>query len=187
MRSLETSITIEDGKLPLAAFSEAPLSEDDYLADLEFVHPRALRVRAHTNLTPIEVASATPIAKCNAHTVASVTVFENGKVFFVGTSLGGSIASGDVGGVELLRSIALEVVAPSVSCAGRLLPRLIEGVQRSALTVFNDEMTRESETVKVPVRFTRARNIYTGAEVAIVKGSLTATVSFKDVSVYDLS
>ena len=133
------SITIADGKLPLEALDQAPSGAKSFAADLSFVEPVAVSVRATAFLTPIELGTAKAIGKCGHWTVGSMNSVGDGKIYYIGTSLGRSIYAGDNGGIEVLRGIVSSSVKSRTTSIGKLRPRLIEVTNRGAiLTVFNE-------------------------------------------------
>ena len=131
---------------PMAPPPHLAASERIYFEpEIEFSQPKPLRVKARTFLTPIEISSATPIARYQGLTVGAKKKFGKGQVYYIGTNLGASIAAGDDAGMELVRAIVNEVARPLVT-ADKVRPRLVEGDGRSLLMVFND--TIEDQTAR---------------------------------------
>jgi hypothetical protein len=143
-------------------------------------------VKAHTFLTPIEISSAAPIATCRQWTVAAMKKVGRGEVYYIGTNLGGTIQEGGSGGIDLVRAIVSRVVRPPVSCSGKLRPRLIQGSEHGALTIFNDTDMDETGTVTIRAGYHRATDIYSGKQYAIKESKIDISVPFKDVVVLDL-
>jgi beta-galactosidase len=180
------SLMVEAGKLPAGALELAHIDSSSNDADIEFSWPTALHVKAHTYLTPIDARSAAPIATCHDWVVAAAKKLGRGKVVYIGTNLGASIATGDSGGIEFLRKIVAAVVQPPVTCSGALRPRLIEGAGRALLTVFNYSDVEHKEALSIRSRYTRATDIYTGERQAITGNILPLSIPFRDVRVFDL-
>lgn len=181
------SITITDGKLPLEALDQAPSGAKSFDADLSFVEPVAVNVRATAFLTPIELGTAKAIAKCGHWTVASMKSVGEGKIYYIGTSLGRSIYAGYNGGIELLRGIVSSSVKPRTTSVGKLRPRLIEVANRGAiLTVFNETPEDQTGSISVPSTYRRATEIYSGKSLPVIDGRITIQVPFKEVAVLDL-
>ena len=174
-----------DGKAS-AKLQEMPASERVYIDGyLQFSQPVSVRVKAHTFLTPITVTSATVIAKYEDMPVAAMKKVGKGQVYYFGTNLGASIATGDGGGLEIVRAIVKSVLQPNVS-AEKVRPRLIEGEKRSLLAVFNDGVTDQTATITVPARYTRATDLYSNQTQTIQANAVQVTVPFEDVSVLRL-
>ncbi len=174
-----------DGKAS-AKLQEMPASERVYVDGyLQFSQPVSVKVKAHTFLTPITVTSATVIAKYEDMPVAAMKKVGKGQVYYFGTNLGASIATGDGGGLEIVRAIVKSVLQPNVS-AEKVRPRLIEGEKRSLLAVFNDGVTDQTATITVPARYTRATDLYSNQTQTIQANAVQVTVPFEDVSVLRL-
>ena len=109
-----------------------------------------------------------------------------GKIYYFGTNLGASIAAGDAGGIEIIRTIVADTLHPRVSCAGKLRPRLMEGGGRSLLAVFNMTDQPQTGSIRLPAGYHHARDIYSGKEFAVSANSLELTVPFREVGVFDL-
>lgn len=107
-------------------------------------------------------------------------------MYYFGTNLGGSISTGDPGGIDLLRAVISKTIQPPVTSSGALRPRLIEGSGRGLLTVFNDTDTDQTGTVFVPAGYQRAPDVYSEEHRTIKDNKLDITVPFKDVGVFDL-
>jgi hypothetical protein len=143
-------------------------------------------VKANTYLTPIELGSATAIATCRNWTVAAMKKVGAGRVYYIGTNLGGSISTGDPGGIEVLRAIVSSVVRPQTTSSGKLRPRLIQEAGRGLLTVFNDSAEDKTATITVPAGYHRANDIYSGEQHAIRENRFNTMVPFREVAVFDL-
>ena len=171
---------------PLAVPSHLPASERIYLEpEIEILAPKPLRVKAHTFLSPIEISSATPIAKCQGFTVGAKKKVSEGQVYYFGTNLGASIAAGDDAGMELVRAIASVAAKPPVT-ADKVRPRLVVGHGRSLLVVFNDTAEDQTASIKIPQQYRRATDIHLSREVAVVQNAVRLTVPFESVSVLQL-
>jgi beta-galactosidase GanA len=153
--------------------------------EIIFSAPVAVRVKGRTFLTPIEVTTATPIARYQGLTVAAMKKVGKGQVFYIGTNLGASINAGSEGGIELLRAIVTKV-APPVVTAAKLRPRLIQGDKRSLLTVFNDTPSDQTGKITLPSEYNRAVNIHSGKQIPLEGGSVQVTVPYEDVVVLRL-
>src|ERR1019366_1098065 len=104
------------GVNPRPPAKDVPASDRVYNEpEITFTAPVPARIKAHTYLTPIEVTSAQPIARCQGMTVAATNKVGKGRVYYFGTNLGASIATGSEGGIELLRAIVTKVVNPAVA------------------------------------------------------------------------
>ena len=180
------SLMIESGKLPLQALDQADRSAQPCQANLEFWKPTRARIKAHTFLTPLEVSTATPIAKCREWTVAATKRVGAGVVYYIGTNFGASIASGSLEGIELLRNIVSPVIRPPVVTSGDLRPRLIEGEPYSLLTVFNASGEDRTATLRLPARYHRATDIYSGTAKPVEQARLEVTVPLQDAIVVKL-
>jgi beta-galactosidase len=164
--------------------AEMPASEHIYYEPgIEFTEPIALRIKGHTFLTPIEVSSATPIAKSFGFTVAARKAAGSGAVYYIGTSLGASISAYGDEGVELLRALLSPVVRPAVT-ADKLRPRLVQGSQRRLLTVFNDNPVDQADRIMLPPGFERATDLYSRQEQTVQNNAIWVTVPFQDVKVF---
>ena len=133
--------------------------------EITFTAPVAARIKGHTYLTPIEVTSAQPIAKYQDMTVAAIKKVGKGQVYYFGTNLGASIATGSEGGIELLRAIVTKVVKPAVA-GGKVRPRLVEGKKQSLLVVFNDHPSDQTARLMLPARYQKATDLFTRCQPA---------------------
>jgi hypothetical protein len=168
---------------PIEVPKNIPAAERIYFEpEIEISEPKPLRVKARTFLTPIEISSATPIAKCQGLTVGAMKKLGKGQVYYVGTNLGASINAGNDTGIDLLRAMVMEVVRPAVS-SNKLRPRLIEGRNRSLLVIFNDTAADEAEHVAIPSRFRRATDIYSRKELELQNNSVLVNVPYEDAVV----
>jgi beta-galactosidase len=171
---------------PLVVPRDLPASDRIYYEpEIAFREPLAVRLKAHTFLTPLEITSATAIATCQGRPVAATKKVGRGEVFYFGTNLGASITAGHSGGIELLRAIIRRVVQPAVT-AGKLRPRLIQGAGQSLLLVFNDTAGKQMARVSLPSQYRRATNIYTGAEHPVFQNAVEVAVPDRDVAVLHL-
>jgi hypothetical protein len=153
-----------------------------YDPEIEITLPVAVRIKVHTYLTPIEVTSAEVIATSQGLTVGARKKVGKGWVYYFGTNLGASIAAGSDGGMELLGAIITKVVEPIVP-GGKLRPRLIEGKRQSLLAVFNDYATDQSATLKIPARYGKATDLFSGINLPVLNGELQLTVPYQDAQV----
>jgi len=181
------SLRVIDGRLPLESLDQEPGGDQDYEAFLEFSQPERFRVKANTYVTPVVISSATAIATCRQWIVAAMQSVGRGRIYYVGTNLGGSVFNGDAGGIELIRALAAGVVNPEVTGAGQLRPRLIKTPKLSLLVVFNDADRGLTERIKLPNRYKRAIDLYSDVRHSIDIDTLEVTVPFKDVGVFELS
>ena len=163
----------------------SPSDEMYYEPAIRFSAPVQVEVKAHTFLTALKLASATGIATSHGHTVAARKRVGKGEVFYIGTNLGASIARGDRGGIELLRSIVWKAVQPEVT-ADVVRPRLIEGGARGLLAVFNDTHKDQAATIRIPARYRRATDVHREVEIALEKQAIRVTVPHEDVVVLRL-
>jgi beta-galactosidase GanA len=170
---------------PVALEKVAPSERIYFEPEIEFSEPVPVRVKAHTFLTPIEISSATPIAKYRDFSVAATKKVDKGQVYYFGTNLGARIEAGDKGGIELLRTIVRRVVRPAVT-ADTVRPRLIEGPRRSLLVAFNDTMEDQTTTLALPPRYRRATDIYRNEELPIKENSVRIDVPSESVLVVRL-
>jgi len=171
---------------PLVMPSHLPASERVYLEpEIEMSEPIPLRVKAHTFLTPIEVSSATAIAKSQGFTVGAKKKFGKGQVYYIGTNLGARIAAGDGAGMELVRAVVAAAAKPPVT-ADKLRPRLVTGQGRSLLVIFNDTSEDQTATIRIPQQYRRATDIHLSREVAVAQNAVRVTVPFESVSVLQL-
>jgi hypothetical protein len=174
------------GPHPLPKPSQLPASERIYLEpEIEILGPKPLRVKARTFVTPIEMISATPIAKCQGFTVGAKKKVGKGQVYYFGTNLGASIAAGDDGGIEFVRAIVAEAAKPQIT-ADKVRPRLVSGAARSLLVVFNDKTEDQTAEIKIPQQYRRAIDIHLSREVAVVQNAVRVTVPFESVLVLQL-
>ena len=153
--------------------------------EIQFSDPVSIQVKSHTFVTPIEITSATPIATCQGFTVAAKKQVGRGQIFYIGTSLGASIAAGDEGGVELLRAIVTPIVRPPVT-SKTLRPRIMTGSKRSLLLVINDTPKDQTESMALPAEYVRATDIHTGKDLPIENQSLQVAVPYEDAVVVRL-
>lgn len=163
-----------------------PLPASDkiyYEPEIEFTQPSRISVKANTYLTPITLSSATAIATCQGQTVAAMKKIGKGTVYYIGTNLGASITNGSQSGAELLKGIITPVVAPVVT-SGKLRPRLIPGVNKSLLIVFNDSAEDQTDVIALPLHYHRATSIHTGKGAQVGEKGLLVTVPYQDVGVF---
>jgi beta-galactosidase GanA len=153
-----------------------------YEPDIQFSLPVRVQVRANTYLTPIEITSATPIAACMDLTVGAKKKVGKGEVYYFGTNLGASIATGNDAGIDLLRAIITPAAPPAIS-SSKLRPRLIEGPKRSLLAVFNDSPQDQTENLVLPPRYHRAADIHSQKIQTWENGALQVSVPYEDVLV----
>jgi len=151
--------------------------------NLEFSVPIKVRAKAHHFLTFLNSVSATIIGHYKAMPIAIKKAVGRGQVYYFGTNLGGSIAHGDQGSLDLMRAILSEVVRPSIS-ADKVRPRLIEGTDRSLLVVCNETATERKEKLRVPPRYTQVTDLYTTQHQSVRDNSLLVTVPAEGVSVF---
>ena len=152
---------------------------------LEFSSPLQVRVKAHTFLTPIATNSATVIARYGETAVAAMKKLGRGQVYYFGTNLGASIEAGDSGALELVSTIVKRVVQPQVS-SEKLRPRLIEGEKRSLLVVFNDGAENRTASIRLPVRYTRATDLYADHTQTAQQNTIQVTVPYEDALAWRL-
>jgi beta-galactosidase len=153
-----------------------------YEPDIVFTAPVAARLKGNTYLTPLEVTSATPIAKFEGMTVAATKKVGKGDVYYFGTNLGASIAAGSDSGIELLRAIVTKAVKPAVE-GGKVRPRLVEGERKSLLVVFNDTPQDQSASLKLPARYTKVTDLHSQATCVVMDHSVNLTVPYQDAVV----
>lgn len=115
-------------------------------------------------------------------TVAATKKVGKGRVYYFGTNLGASIATGSEGGIELLRAIVAKVVKPAVA-GGTVRPRLVEGKKQSLLVVFNDHPSDQAARLTLPGRYHRATELFTGRNRPVVNGAVQLTVPYQDAVV----
>jgi hypothetical protein len=165
------------------AAKDTPASDRVYYEPaITFTLPIAARIKGHTYLTPIEVTSAQPIARCEDRTVAARNSLGRGWVYYFGTNLGASIAVGSDGGIEILRAIITNVAKPEV-VGGKVRTRLIKGETENLLVIFNDHPTNQTASLKLPAPHQKATDLYTGASLPVVNGVVELTVPYQDVRV----
>jgi beta-galactosidase GanA len=180
------SLMIESGKFATIGSAENASTGDLREAELVFSQPIATRVKAHTYLTPIEVHSATPIATCHEWTVAATKKVGNGRAYYFGTNMGGTLSSGDSSAMELLGSIISTEVVPMVSCSGVLRPRLINGAGRGLLGVFNRSDAHQTATIVLAISFKYATDVYSGKRWKIENDRFPVGVAPGDVAVFEM-
>jgi len=162
-----------------------PLPPSDriyYEPEIEFTKPSRIGVKAKTYLTPITLTSALAIATCQGLTVAAMKKVGMGSVYYIGTNLGGSITTGNHGGVELLRGIITPAVRPDVT-SDKLRPRLVPRSKRG-LAVFNDSPEDQTDQIALPSHYHRTTNIHSRDEILPGDNSIRMTVPFEDVAVH---
>jgi beta-galactosidase len=168
---------------PLVVPRGLPQAERIYFEpEIEFSEPISVRVKAHTFLTPIEITSATIIARCQGFPVGAMKKLGKGQVYYFGTNLGAGIAAGSDSGIDLLRALVTRVVRPTVT-SNKLRPRLIEGEKRSLLMVFNDTEEDQTARIELPARYHRATDIHRQAELPVAENAIRITVPYQDVVV----
>jgi hypothetical protein len=153
-----------------------------YQPEIAFTAPLAVHLTGRTYLTPIEVTSAKPIATFEGMTVAATKKVGKGQVYYFGTNLGGSIAAGSDGGIDLLRAITTKVVKPPVT-GGKVRPRLVEGEKHSLLVIFNDTPKDRPASIELPSRYEKATDLHSKVSRAIVHHALQLTVPYQDAIV----
>ncbi len=163
-----------------------PLAPSDriyYQPLISFTAPARVSLKANTYLTPVKLMGATAIATCEGLPVAAMKKVGKGTVYYIGTSLGGSITAGNRGGVELLRGI-LSPLVKAEATAEKLRPRLIPGAKESLLAVFNESAEDTTDQIALRTRFRKAKNIHSGEEIPITEKGLRVTVPYQDAAVY---
>jgi hypothetical protein len=171
---------------PMAPPPHLAASERIYFdPEIVFSQPLPLRVKGHTYLMPIEIGSATPIARYQSLTVGAKKQLGKGRVYYIGTNLGASIAAGDDDGIELVRAIVNQVAKPPVT-AEKVRPRLVEGHGRSLLMVFNDTTEDQTVRLQLPREYRRAYDLHRSQEVAVAQNAVQLTVPFESVLVLRL-
>ena len=162
---------------------EVPESDEVYYdPEIAFTLPIATRIKGHTYLTPLEVTSAETIATYKGMKVAVRKQVGKGWVYYFGTNLGASIAAGSNSGIEILRAIVGKSIKPAIT-GGSVRPRLVEGKNQSLLAVFNDHVTDQTATLKLPSRYTKATDLFTGTNRPVVAGAVKLTVPYQDAQV----
>ena len=168
-----------------ATAAVSPSDRIYYRPTMEFSDPIAVKVTAHTLLTPLEETSATPIATCDGMPVAVRKKVGKGQVFYIGTNLGASIAAGDAGAMKFVRAVVSSVVKPEVTAAS-VRPRLMQGAGETLLTVFNDTPQDQNARIELPGDFRRATDLHSGKEQRIEGRVLELWVAYQDVTVLKL-
>jgi len=153
-----------------------------YDPEIDFSQPVPARIKGHTYLTPLEVTSAETIAKYKGMSVAVRKQVGKGWIYYFGTNLGASIAAGSEGGIELLRAIVGKVIPPVIA-GGTVRPRLIEGKTKSLLVVFNDRATDQAAMLKLPPRYTKATEIFSGLPRPLANNTVRLVVPYQDAVV----
>lgn len=154
--------------------------------EIAVVAPVSGVFRAATYLVPLRVADAEPIAHCHGMTVGVRKRVGNGTVYAFGTNLGAAVARGSETARGIVRSLVAD--AGRAEVAGReLRPRLVSSKHGALLVVFN----RHDQEVTEELRFRaavwrRARDLSSGATLAIRDGELTVSVPRDDVRVFVL-
>jgi hypothetical protein len=144
-----------------------------------------VKVKADTFLTPITVSSATVIARYQDTPVAAMKKVGKGQVYYFGTNMGASIRLGDEGGLEVVCNILKRVVQPPVT-AEKLRPRLIEGDKRSLLVIVNEGIEDQTDSIKLPSRYTRATDLYSNQAVPVQGNAIQVTVPYEGATVLRL-
>jgi beta-galactosidase len=157
-----------------------------YEPAIEFSAPGRVTLKGHTFLTPLEIESAVPIAKCNGYNVACRKTLGKGEVFYIGTGLGASIAAGNPGGIEILRAIIAPIAHPVVT-SDKVRPRLLEGKRQSLLVIFNDTSADQNSRIKLPSKYRRAVDIHSGKRVPVERESIQIDVPYEDAVVLELT
>ncbi len=185
-REQESLYMLEAGQTKLRA-GNLPTSERVYLdGHLTFSEPVTATIKAHTFLTPITITSAKVIATYDSTPVAATRKVGKGQVFYVGTNLGAAIEDGDRAGIDLVRAMVTQVVSPAVT-SDKVRPRLVETPVGSLLIVFNEEITDQSVSIKVPARYKQAVDLYDNQPKEIHGNSIEMVVPFEGVSVFRVS
>jgi beta-galactosidase GanA len=153
-----------------------------YQPEIKFSDPIAVRIKAHTFLTPLEVTSATVIGTYEGQPVAVKKKVGRGEIFYFGTCLGGRLGENDPGAMRLLQTITRQVAKPEVT-ATTLRPRLVHGDGQSLLMVFNDTPQDQTARIELPPGFQMATDIYTTKEQAISGRGIEVAVPYEDVAV----
>ena len=82
----------------------------------------------------------------------------------------------------MLCAIIGKAIKPAIA-GGVLRPRLIEGKAKRLLVVFDDHTTERTAMLKLPACYTKATDLFTGADRPLANGSVKLTVSFQDAAV----
>ncbi len=152
--------------------------------ELDFSAPIAIRVKGNFYVTPITVTSAKVIATCGGESVAAMKDLGSGRVYYIGTNLGASIAAGDDRGIELLRAIIWPLARPQVT-GGRLRTRLVRtGSGPALLIALNDTVEAQTSRVMLPAPYTRATDIHAQKAEPVNAGAMDLSVPHQDVRVF---
>ena len=179
----EHNLLVRDGKLPADASPEDGIY---YQPLIEFSEPLKGRMTAHTFLTPILITSGTQIATSNGKPLGAHKKVGQGEVWYLGTSLGSALTTGDEGAMELLHAMIAPAAKPEVT-AVNLRPRLMRGNGHSLLAVFNDSAQDRSGRIHLPDEFQSARDIHRGVAVPIHNHIVEIAVPDQDVVVLQLN
>ena len=107
-------------------------------------------------------------------------------MFYVGTNLGAAIEDGDRAGIDLVRAIVTRIVVPAAT-SDKVRPRLVETPTGTLLIVFNEEITDQSVSIRVPARYKQAMDLYDNQAKSIHGNSIDMVVPFEGVSVFRVS
>jgi len=181
------TLYIEGASGHAATTENMPASERVYVdGHLDFSEPLAVRVKAHTFLTPLIIGSATVIAKYESTPVAAMKKVGRGQIFYFGTNLGASIEAGDQGGMDIVRAIVTHAVQPLVT-ADKVRPRLLEAPNGSLLMVFNDGIEDQTASIKLPSRYIHATDLYSNETHTVQGEAIEIKVPFEGVTVLRLT
>ncbi|MCK5329502.1 MAG: beta-galactosidase [Candidatus Latescibacteria bacterium] len=154
---------------------------------VHMTEPVEASFRARTFVTPLLLTTARPIGECLEHCLAAHHRFGAGEVYYLGTHLGRELFHRSRGALDWVRAVLLSRCRPVVG-GKALRPRLIRGKEEALLLLFNDGRDGVvTETVEIPERFGRIRDVYRNVELESTSAEVEVSVPPEDVVVLHLS
>jgi len=150
---------------------------------IEFTWPMQATVPVHGFLTPLEVRGAQVMGKHGDLTLATYHDYGKGRVYYFGTYMGLALDKNIPDAHAIVQRIVLQHAKP-VLRGDRLRPRLVQGKDRTLLSVFNDHRSETvTEAVVVPAGFRSGKDVVTGQTIPVRDGTITVTVEPEYVTV----
>jgi beta-galactosidase GanA len=178
------TVPTADGRILREEPADAPLLDPLALGPpVTFGSPVAATVPVHGYLAPLRLAGAQPWGMCGDLVLAARHTYGKGEVYYLGTYLGLALDK-DVRDAHALLTAVLHRYARPIVRGDRLRPRLIDGGSAALLVVFNDNRREAvSESVAIPERFRKARDIHTDEVPRLSDNKVTIRVGPEEVVV----
>jgi beta-galactosidase GanA len=150
---------------------------------LTFSEPVSGQVRAHTYVTSLLLRGAEPIGSYGKITVGAHYRFGQGEVYYFGTNLGGAICRGDIVAKQMVKTLLLKRVLPSMTGV-KLRPRCVTGGDGALLVVVNEHDEAQTEVLTLPEGYGQVKDLLGERTLPLDDQRLSVTVPARDVAVF---